>query len=178
MGKKGFASRGALKVTLSAVLAALSLIFLQIACMAPAGRVGLVALAGLFPAAAVVSLGFSAGFLCYLGTGILSLLLLPDKGMALLYLLFFGLYPMLKGRIEQLRILPVELILKLLLFNAVLFCFLLLFRSLFFSVVPLERVPRVPLFLLCNGGFLAYDFGFSKIIGFYRCRVDRVLRKA
>lgn len=166
-----------MKITLSAVLAALSLVFLHLACFAPTGRVGLVALAGLFPAAAVVSFGFSAGFLCYMGTGVLALIFVADKGMVLLYLLFFGLYPMLKGLIEQIRFLPVELILKLVVFNAVLACFLVVFRNVFFSVMPLENCPLKWLCLICNVVFLVYDLGFSKLIGFYQHRVDRVLRK-
>lgn len=166
-----------MRVTLSAMLAALSLVFLYLACLIPSGKVGLVALAGLFPAAAVVSFGFSAGFLCYAGTGVLAMLLLADKGMALLYLLFFGLYPMLKGKIEQLRFLPVELALKLLLLCAAVTVLFSLFRGLFFSVLPLERLPRGLIYLLCAGIFLVYDYGFSKLIGFYRRNVDRLLRK-
>ena len=115
------------KVALSAMLAALSLVFLYISCFVPTGKAGLVALAGIFPAAAVVSFGFSAGFLCYAGTGVLALILLADKGMVVLYLLFFGLYPMIKGRVEQIRCLPVEWLLKLIIFNVILSVFLFAF---------------------------------------------------
>ena len=165
------------KVTLSAVLAALSLVFLYLAGFAPTGKVGLVAAAGLFPAAAVISFGFSAGVLSYLGTGILSLILLPDKGMALLYILFFGLYPMLKGKIEQFRRLPVELGIKFLVCNLILTVMLLFFGTVFFRAVPLGQYSRLVLYLICNVAFFAYDYGFSKVIGFYIQRVDRVVRK-
>ena len=165
------------KVTLAAVLAALSLIFLYAASFAPTGKMGLVALAGLFPAAAVVSFGFSAGFLCYIGTGLLGLILIVDKGMVLLYLLFFGLYPMIKGRIEQIRRLPEELFAKLMFFNVILTVFLTALGEVFFVVVPLKSKPELVVYLICNVIFFAYDYGFSKVIGFYRHRVDRVLRK-
>lgn len=170
--------RSAMRITLAAILTALSLIFLYLSCLVPTGKVGLVALAGLFPAAAVVSFGFSAGFLCYAGTGILALLLLADKGMAMLYLLFFGLYPMIKGRIEQLRCLPAEVILKLVVFNLLLLLILTVFRSAFFTALPLMRWSRRGIAVFCSGVFLMYDYGFSKWIGFYRQNVDRVLRKS
>lgn len=160
------------------MLTALSVIVLYLACFAPTGKAGLAALAGLFPAAAVVSFGFSAGFLCYAGTGILALILLADKGMVLLYVLFFGLYPMLKGFIEQIRCLPVELLVKLLVFNAILTLFLTVFGEVFFAVMPLGGRSEPVVYLLCNVIFLAYDLGFSRVIGFYREKVDRVLRKA
>ena len=164
-------------VALSAVLTAVSLVFLYIATLAPSGRMGLTAVAGLFPAAAVVSCGLPAGFLCYGGTAILSFLLLTDKGLALLYLVFFGLYPMVKGLIERLRRLPLELVLKLAFFNAVLSLVLIGFSSLLFSLVPWEDLPLGLLYAAGNVVFLIYDLGFSKVIGFYAHRVDRVLRK-
>lgn len=176
-GYRSGASPKAMKIALSAVLTALSLIVLSLSCFVPTGKVGLVALAGSFPAAAVVSFGFSAGLLCYMGTGILALILLADKGMVLLYLLFFGLYPLLKGLIERMRILPLEWSLKLLFFNAVLFCLLTLFGTIFFSVIPLKACTTEWLCLICNVVFLVYDIGFSRLIGLYRRKVDRVLRK-
>ena len=70
MGGKRY-GRGAGRVALTGVLAALSLVFLWISAVAPAGRLGLVAVAGVFPAGAVVSAGLGAGFFCYGATGLL-----------------------------------------------------------------------------------------------------------
>ena len=64
------------KIALAALLAALSLVVLWGAELAPWGRMGLVAVAGLMPAAAVISAGPAAGGLCWGGTSILALLLL------------------------------------------------------------------------------------------------------
>ena len=49
--------KGAGRVALCGILAALSLALLWLATLAPTGRIGVVALAGLVPAAAVVSAG-------------------------------------------------------------------------------------------------------------------------
>lgn len=172
MGGKGTGSR---RVSVSAVLGGLSLLTLGLACLVPTGKVGLTALAGLFPAAAVVSFGFPAGGLCYAGSGLLALLLLSDKALALLYLLFFGLYPIVKGLIERLRLLPVEWVLKLLIFNGVLTLLLLAGRQLFYAVMPVGRLPLSGLYPLANGVFFVYDIGLSKLIGLYSRRVDRML---
>ena len=129
-------SRGVYRVALTAVLAAVSLILLYLSTLLPTGRMGIVALAGLTPAAAVVSSGVGAGVLCYAGTGILALILLPDKGGALLYLLFFGLYPIVKYAVERLRRLPLELFLKLVFFNGVLTVFWFGLRAVLLSALP------------------------------------------
>ena len=170
-------SRGVYRVALTAVLAAVSLILLYLSTLLPTGRMGIVALAGLTPAAAVVSSGVGAGVLCYAGTGILALILLPDKGGALLYLLFFGLYPIVKYAVERLRRLPLELFLKLVIFNGVLTVFCFVLRAVLLSAMP---AAGQALWLVYAGGnvvFLLYDFGFSQVISFYVRRIDRVLRK-
>ncbi|MEG2119487.1 MAG: hypothetical protein RRY53_03965, partial [Pseudoflavonifractor sp.] len=95
MGRDRF-SKGAGRVALVGILDALSLVFLYLSSISPLGQLGIMALAGLMPVAAVVSGGFPAGVFCYATTGILSLILVPNKGNALLYLLFFGAYPLVK----------------------------------------------------------------------------------
>ena len=99
---------GASRVALVGVLAALSLIALYLSAVSPTARMGIVAIAGLFPAGAVVSAGLKAGFFCYGAAGLLGLLLVPDKANALLYLLFFGLWPMLKSLLERIPARPLE----------------------------------------------------------------------
>ena len=64
---------GASRVALVGVLAALSLIALYLSAVSPTARMGIVAIAGLFPAGAVVSAGLKAGFFCYGAAGLLSL---------------------------------------------------------------------------------------------------------
>lgn len=164
------------RLALTALLTGLSLLFLYGASLLPGGRLGLTAVAGLFPAAAVASFGLSAGFLCYAGTAILALLLVTDKGLALLYLLFFGLYPMVKGAVEQLRRPWLEILLKLAFYLSALTVLLLGFRAVLLAVLPWENTPFWLLYL--GGGlvFLAYDFGFSKVICLYEKRLGRVLR--
>ena len=66
---------GASRVALVGVLAALSLIALYLSAVSPTARMGIVAIAGLFPAGAVVSAGLKAGFFCYGAAGLLGLLL-------------------------------------------------------------------------------------------------------
>ena len=168
-------SAKAKRVALSAVLAACSLFFLYLASYLPSGKMGMAAAAGLFPAAAVVSCGFGAGFLCYAGTAILGMLLVSDKAVALLYLLFFGFYPMLKGFIERMNRLVPELILKLLIFNVYAVVLFRAFGNLFAAMVPGKDLPSAVLILLGNVVFLLYDYGFSKVITFYLLRVDWVM---
>lgn len=169
--------QGTGRVALCGVLAALSLVLLWLACLAPSGRMGVVALAGLVPSAAVVAYGLGAGFLCYGAAGILGLFLLPDKGCALLYVLFFGLYPMVKNLIERLRRLVPELICKLIFFNGILAVFLFGLAGLLLPMLPDYLSTPVPVFAAGNLAFLVYDYGFSKLITAYTPRLRGAVRR-
>ena len=167
-------SKSAGAVALTALLTALSLVILYLSVLVPTGRMGVVAVAGLLPAAAVISGGPAAGGLCYAAASILALILLPDKGNALLYLLFFGLYPLVKYAVERLGRL-----LKLAFFNVMLTVFWFGLQAVFLSALP-PAAADTALWVLYPAGnvvFLAYDFGFSKLIAFYVVRVDQPMRR-
>ena len=130
------------RTAVAGVLAAGSLAVLWLACMVPSGRIGLTGAAGLFPVAAVLAAGRAAGYLCWAASALLGLFLLPDKGVALLYLIFLGLYPVVKNNIEGLRRLPLEWLCKLACFNAALSLFWFALRALFLPFVPQASVMR------------------------------------
>jgi hypothetical protein len=176
MGKRR-SSTGAGRIALVGVLTALSVMFLYLAALTPTGQLGVVAAAGLMPAAAVVSAGLPAGAFCYAATGILGLLLSPDKGGAALYLVFFGLYPLIKCLIERLRKLPLEWLCKLAFFNlALTLCWFFLRAALLEGLPPVFEALWV-LYLIGNAVFVAYDLGFSRLIALYTVRIDKNLRR-
>ena len=159
-------------VALGGVLAAGSLAVLWLACVVPSGRLGLAAAAGLFPMAGVLAAGRAAGYLCWAAGGILGLIMLPDKGVALLYLAFLGLYPVVKGRIESLRRRSAEWVLKLVFFNGVLTLFWFLLQGLFLPDPP-HWLGENSLLLYAVGNlvFVVYDVGLSKLIALLRVRI-------
>lgn len=164
------------KVAYPAILGALSLILVYIASIAPSGNWGFVAVAGLFPAAAVISVGMKAGFLCWTGVSVLSFLILPGKFCALLFTVLFGLYPMVKALSERVRRKGMRYVLKLVFFNA---AFTLIFVVMKAAVLDsLPSVLTIPwlLYGVANVVFLLYDFGFSKLIGFYIARIGRAVK--
>lgn len=145
---------------------------LWLASIAPSGRLGLAAVGGLFPMAATLAAGRAAGYLCWGSAGLLALILLPDKGIALLFLAFFGLYPVVKEAIEGLRKLPVEWVLKLAFFNLVLTLGWFLFRQLFLPNPP-QWLGDNTLLLYGAGNvvFVIYDVGLSRLIAMLAARL-------
>ncbi len=182
MANRVYNGRGAMshvrKMTLTALLIALSMVILLISSYVPSGRMGIVAIAGLLPAAAVVSAGLGAGFFCYVGTGLLAFFLLPAKECVLLYALLFGHYPMLKSLIERMRKPILEWCCKLVLFNTLLSILYFVFRVLFLSAIPEAWAQTAIIYIGGNVAFILYDLCFSQLIGWYIRHIDRFIRKS
>ena len=156
---------------LGGVMAAGSFVLLWLACVAPSGRAGLTAAAGLFPMLAALYAGWAAGCLCWLAASLLGLLLLPDKGVAVMFLAFLGLYPIVKGRLEALGRLWLEWCLKLVFFNGELTLFWFFLRAFFMPDPPVWLADHLALLYLGgNGVFDIYDVGLSRLITLFRTR--------
>ena len=162
------------RTALVGVLSAGGLAVLWMACLTPSGRTGITAAAGLFPVAAVLLAGRTAGWLCWAVIALLGLLLLPNKAVSLMFALFLGLYPVAKSRLEQLRQRGLEWVLKLLLFNG---AFLLLWyglRGLLGLSLPEWLAGRTWLVLpAANLVFVCYDIGLPKLIALMTARLCR-----
>ena len=111
--------KSASSITYPALLGAVSIILLYGSAISPTGAIGLVALAGVPCAGVVIAGGTSAGLLCWGAVSVLGLLLVPDKFCVLLYAALFGLYPVVKSKVEALRRRPLEILCKLLFFNEI-----------------------------------------------------------
>lgn len=164
------------KVAYPAILGALSLVLIYIGSVAPSGSWGIVAVAGLLPAAAVISVSLKAGALCWAGVSALALILIPDKFCALMYAILFGLYPIVKALIERVRRKAPEYPLKLAFFNVTFSVLYFAMRAAVLASLPAALSAVWLLYLVGNVVFLIYDFGFSKLISLYIARIDRVVR--
>ena len=163
-------------VTLSAFLAALGLVILFIASVWPTGQIGLAALASIFAAAAVIEMGPGRALAVYAVTSALSMLLLPVKTVPLLYVLFFGYYPIVKSLAERMTFEGLRWVVKLAVFNAALTVVWFVMGELVFDFGETE----IPLFLLYIGGsvvFAVYDYGFTKVIWFYQERMSKYIKR-
>lgn len=164
------------KVAYPAILSALALILVYLGSIAPTGSWGIVAAAGLLPAAAVISVNLTAGLLCWAAAAVLALLLVPDKFCVLLFGVLFGLYPMVKSLVERLRKKPLEYVLKLAFFNAAFTVICLTMAAAVEASLPRMLGSSVwVLYGLANVVFLLYDYGFSKLIALYINRIQRAI---
>lgn len=155
------------KVSFSAVAVALSVICLYGAATLPTGRLVMLALASLFVAIRAEQFGVRYGVMVYLGTSLLALFLVQRRVFVVAYILFAGLYPLVKLAIERLNRLWAEWVLKLLYCNAVLLLIYALFQTAFLPAVG--SVGQYAALSICGAElvFVIYDLALSYMIGYY-----------
>ena len=153
------------RVALGGILSAAGVALLWVACTMPSGRLGVTAAAGLFPMIGVLAAGRTVGYFCWAVTAVLGLFLVPDKMTVLLFAVFLGIYPVVKSRIESLRRMWLEWIIKLLYFNGVLVVAVFVLKELFLPMLPgMLSGQNGLIFLAGNVVFCVYDVGLTRLI--------------
>lgn len=163
-------------ITLSAVMTALSIVFLYIANIIPTSRLGFVAVSSLFVVAAVIETGIISAIFVFVGSSILGAVLLPDKTIVLIYVLFFGYYPVVKSFSEKFRSVILKWMVKLAVFEVSFSVIWFVFKSLIFEASYLNT-NIILVYLAANVAFIIFDIGITKLIGFYIVRISKNLRK-
>lgn len=167
------------KLTLSALITALCVIALAGSMLLPRVTLSLAALAGIFPAAAVIACGYGWAGGAFVAAAVLGLLLVPDKTAAIWFVCFFGHYPIWKALIEAFQTRQgkpwLGWLLKLLGFAACMALLYFAFGKLFAAAIPYDfsgsAAGPALLAAVLLIAFVVYDIAFSILIGWFRIRI-------
>ncbi len=152
-------------LTTAALLTALGTALLYVAAALPSGRLALGAVAGALTAVCLLQSNWRYALGVFAATGVLGLLLAPGKLPVLLYLAFFGYYPILKSPLEHLPWRWLEWVLKLAVCNLALLAARAAGAAL---VLPHHLVlPAWALPVVCSVLFVCYDLALSGLIRYY-----------
>ncbi|MBQ9980475.1 MAG: hypothetical protein IJP23_05405 [Oscillospiraceae bacterium] len=157
-------------LALSGILTAVSVVFVYIAALFPPARISLLAVAGLIPAIAVIHHGLRWGLLIYAATAVLSVLLVPVKGCAAVYVLLFGHYAVLKSLFERAPTHILEWLMKLAMFNFLLTALVFGLQGMFLQMVSVGKMVYWAVYLVGNVAFVVYDIAFSMLVVTYNNR--------
>jgi hypothetical protein len=146
-------------LTFGAMMAALIVAVLYLGSILPSMELVMDLVGGLIVGVVVAAMGLRVGLLCCVAAGILALILIPSKGEALLFLVAFGLYPVVKSWLERKGNRLVEWVGKFVFYNAVLVFCMVFLKEFLLEGVP---VPMPVVFLFGNAFFLLYDYSFSR----------------
>lgn len=159
-------------MTLSAMLAALSVVIMALGSLVEVLDLTTAVLASFLCIYAVIELGGAYPWMIWLSSSVLALLLLPLKTPAIFYALFFGFYPILKEKFERLKN-PVSIVLKVVSFHVSLAGIALLLWLFVPEMLLTEGMKWLPIALYAGAlvCFFVYDFALTRVITFYLVRL-------
>ena len=158
------------------MLAALQLVLLYIGTAAPSSKLAITAVAGIINAAVLIECGVGSSVLCFVAVSALGAVILPQKSIALLYIVFFGYYPLLKSAAEHIRNRVLEWVSKLAIFNIACAICMAALRFGFITDISLPDVALALLWLGLNAVFIIYDIGLTRLIALYIQRIHKTLK--
>ncbi len=168
-------------MAICAVLSSLGVMLMYLGSFIEVLDLSVALLASLVIVVLVFELGRGYPWMVYAITALLSLLLLPNKYPAIVYACFMGFYPIIKIKVERIRIRVLRWIIKLSVFNAsVLLAWLV--GSVFVGDVTFGLAVEIT-FALLNAIFVFYDYALSVMstaylrIWRYRLRIHRFFDK-
>ena len=146
------------KITLSAMIVALSVALMTLGGFVEVLDLSAAALASVLVAFVYIEIGSPYTWLVWLCTSLASFLIFPGSMLWIEYFLIFGVYPILKAYIERLPRgvwLPVKLVYINCVLIAVIFAFRFVFKTSIFIVD--KTWIKVFIYALMNVAFVAYD---------------------
>lgn len=154
------------------ILAAASVAFLYAGSVLPYLTIFTSVIAGIISTVPMLSRGrIRKAVLVYIVVSILSILLLPRKGIACSYIAFMGLYPIMKYAIECKAPLKARKPIKLVYFNIALAAGFFAIKYLMMQNIVIGSfrmgtgwISGAIMWLAANAIFLAYDIGLSSLI--------------
>lgn len=164
--------RNTKKLTFSAVLSALAVAIMYIGTALEVLDLSTAALASICVMVILTELGMKYAFLTYATIGALSLLILPMKTAAIMFVGFLGFYPMAKSFFERKFRGWLCLVLKIVLLNVCTFAMLLVVRYVMTEALWFEIMVLV----LANIVFVVYDYALTQLLRVYVFKWRKILK--
>lgn len=125
------------------------------------------------------SISQKSALLTFISTSIISFVLLNDKECVLLYVLFFGYYPLIRDKINDIKPKSLSYLLKFITFNAAMVLTQVLCVYVF--GIPFDDMLGkwgIVLFVLClNLVFVVFDKLYTLLLRLYRIKLKKKVEK-
>lgn len=156
------------KIALSGMLLALNVILIIFVNIFQTSTLFFMGLASLPISIIIIRFGPRIGLAFYLGSVLLSFMLLSNKAHCIIYMFTFGIYGLVKYFIEKDRNIVVEYILKLGYANIALIIVYFIIKQ--FMYVP----TQIYLIAVFEVAFLIYDHVYTLFLDFYHDKLEKM----
>ncbi len=160
-------------VALGGVTSALVLLLMFMNTVFPMLDYAIPTYAGFLMVVVISEAGSGWAFMTYAACAVLCMLMTPDYQANLLFILFMGYYPILYVYLQRIKAERIRMLLKLLIFNAAIITYALIFKFLFTSVDLFEGMEKFgkwaapAMLVMANLFFRIYDRLLGNLIELY-----------
>lgn len=169
MNKKSILSSNIAK---GGIFTALGIICIYLSVLIPVNTLFFLLLASAIIPLTLLSTDMKTTIVVYLSTAILSLILVPTKSIGISYLMLFGIYGIVKYFIEKLENTYLEILLKLVFLNTVMFIIYILYKTILFKSFNF-KLPLILIIVFMQAVFAIYDYTLTVFINYSR---DKILK--
>ncbi|MDW8800700.1 hypothetical protein P8V03_05980 [Clostridium sp. A1-XYC3] len=156
--KTGYIAKGGLFTAIGVILIYLSTIV-------PVNKAYLLVVASCIIPLSVITTNIKNAVVIYFATSLLSLVVCGIRNTVVAYIVFFGLYGIIKFYVEKLRKIHIEIMLKLAFFNITLGLLFLAYK-LFFPNLLNVYIPMYVLIIGAQIVFIIFDYILTVFIGY------------
>ncbi|OOM76533.1 hypothetical protein [Clostridium sp. BL-8] len=153
------------------IITALTLAILYSASIIPISTLSILTVASCLIPISIIRTSIKNTILVYIASSILSFFLVTIN-IAIYYILFFGIYGIIKYFIEKIRNILIELVLKLVTFNMLLSVIYFIGTNLLINLDT--KFPIYIVWIIAQVVFLIYDYALTIIISFYLSRIHKL----
>ena len=166
------------RVALGGIISALCLVTMFLAGIISALYLVLPLIAGVLLLIIVEEVSISWALLTYISVSLLSIFITADKEAALIFIMLFGHYPILRFYLQKIRFKPLRFLLKQSVFNACALGFFYITVYVFGIKQMIEdmndfgRYGSYALLAVCNVIFILYDLNLDTV---YKVYIKRIM---
>lgn len=159
------------KVAYGGILLAVNIIILLLLNIIPINTMFLMGLASLPISIAIMELGLKSGIAFYMGSTILSFMVMTNKAQWVLYISTFGLYGIVKYIIEKNKSIYMEYLLKMVFANVIIVIVYFILKQ--FVYIPLNLITIATF----EVAFIVYDYVYTSFIHYYNQNLKKRIKK-
>ncbi len=163
------------RLAVNGILLALVIVTMFAESLLPSFKITLFTLSSFYIAIIIIEYGAINGWIFYLASCLLLMIVIPNKLMLIPYAMFFGIYGIVKFYIERMKKIVIEYVLKVVYFNIFLIPVIIFGSKLLFS----NLIDRFPLWLLIAAleiAFVLYDYVYTVFIRYYNLSLRKKLK--
>jgi hypothetical protein len=172
-------SFNAKKIALAGILTAIASAALLLENIVPTGKLGFYVFSAFLLSIVIMECGLTSGWVSYFAVSIIAFIIVPEKTAVLPYVMFFGIYSLVKSHIERLDKIILEWILKYAFFNISLY-FMWNIAVNVLQLIPGSLFEVLPVFIIViiiQILFFLFDWIFTLWTNYYIEQIQPKVRR-